>query len=75
MTAETVANLAVDGMLRNQLHVCIPSTSVYGVLVLQMLPQKIHNLIRDYVLREKDIREFWKKPNGLQNFRKIEKEN
>lgn len=56
-----VANAAVDGMLRNENVVCIPPIWLPLTILSSMLPIKIQNAIRDYILKEKDFKDQWQK--------------
>lgn len=56
---KTVANRAVDGMLRNKMRVCVPAMSYWATAFSPFLPRKVQNLTRDLILREKEGKIAW----------------
>lgn len=59
-TPADIADVTVDGVLRNQLHVCKPASSRWLGLFLTTFPYKVQHLTRDIILREKRFRKFSK---------------
>lgn len=57
LTPEETANVAIDGVLRNQLQVCIPAFDRWLVFFICLLPYKVQHLFRDHILKEP---EYWK---------------
>lgn len=53
MTAEETAAVIVTAMLRNEYIVSVPRADRFLAALLGSMPLKNQNLVRDYVLREK----------------------
>lgn len=72
MTPELLANTAIDGMLRNELNVVVPSKFYWAPVILSMLPYKVQNLIRDYLLKESEIMRSFKGEVGIKKLLKTD---
>lgn len=55
MSPKRCANAIVDGILRNQLHVIVPSQFRLFAEIIRLLPYKVQHLVRDYVCREGEL--------------------
>lgn len=53
MTAEETAAVIVTAMLRNEYIVSVPRADRFLAALVRSMPLKNQNLVRDYVLREK----------------------
>lgn len=60
LRVDYVANTAIDGMLRNKLHVSVPAYDRFFVGILRTLPYKVQHLVRDYIIRESVVRAYSK---------------
>lgn len=58
VSVEDAANIAVDGILRNELVLTIPKFTMYFKRLLSIWPISIQMLARDYVLKERGARMF-----------------
>lgn len=58
MTAEEMADIAVEGILANKLIIIAPKIAGFFVGLMQCLPMKIRHLVRDYILLERQSRNF-----------------
>lgn len=59
VSPEEVADTTVDAMLRNELIVSIPKYNVWISSILNVLPLSNQNLIRDYILKERETRKMF----------------
>ncbi|XP_053691769.1 17-beta-hydroxysteroid dehydrogenase 13-like [Sabethes cyaneus] len=55
LTTERTARVIIDGILRNQVTIAIPSFFDLGVRIMQLFPLKIQQLVRDYIIREHEL--------------------
>lgn len=70
ISAEEVADVAVDSILRNELIVSIPKSNLWISALVNFLPLSNQSLIRDHVLKEKETRKMFyteKKKSDLIN--------
>lgn len=59
ITAEEVADVTVDAMLRNELIVSVPRCNLWISSMLSFLSLSNQNLIRDHVLKERETRQMF----------------
>lgn len=55
MSPKQCANAIIDGVLRNQLHVIVPSYLRLYVEFSRLLPYKVQHLARDYLGQEREM--------------------
>lgn len=61
ISSEYTAKIAVDGILRNKRTVTIPEFNQLLSKSMSLLPLKVQQAIRDYILREKETRKVFVK--------------
>lgn len=64
LSPKATANIAVDGILRNELMVTIPRCNLWSSVVLMLFPFSIQMLVRDYVMKEKGVKLFSNENKG-----------
>lgn len=67
LTPERTADETINSMLRNESVSTVPGYLIYLVKLMQLLPVKSQQIIRDYILQEQDVRAMWYKENPNQN--------
>lgn len=65
VSAEEVANVAVDSILRNEITISIPRSNLWVSGLANLLPLSVQSLIRDYVLKEKETRKMFYKEKKI----------
>lgn len=58
MSPKQCADAIVDGVLRNQLHVVVPSYIRWYAEFARLVPYKVSHLCRDYLGQERELAAF-----------------
>lgn len=58
LTADETADIAVNGILANKFMIVVPKIAGILIGLFQCLPIKVKHLVRDYILLERQSRNF-----------------